>query len=69
METYNISDIFIYHGYFAAAFTDGSWQVMCPQYRCIVLGKTLDARSGVAVAKARIDIWVDRVKKQQQEQG
>ncbi len=66
MKKYNLSDIFIYHDYFAAAFTDGAWEVLCPSYRCIVRGATDDARSGVAAAKAKIDIWVDRVRKQQQ---
>jgi hypothetical protein len=68
MKKYNITDIFIYHDYLVAAFTDGTWEVICPTYRCLAHGKTPDARSAVAAAKTKIDIWLDRVKKQQQEQ-
>jgi hypothetical protein len=66
VKKYNLSHIFIYHDYLVVAFADGSWEVICPRYYCIAHGVTDDARSGEKAAKAKIDIWVDRVRKQQQ---
>jgi ribulose 1,5-bisphosphate carboxylase large subunit-like protein len=67
MKKYNLSDIFIYHNYLVVVFTDGAWEIICPTYYCIATGEAPDQASAVAATKARIDTWVDRVRKQQQE--
>ncbi len=58
MKKYNLSDIFFYQNYLVVTFADGAWEVMCSRYYFGAHGVTPDARSAVAAAKARVDVWL-----------
>jgi hypothetical protein len=62
MDFQKLCYVGIYHGYLIAV-SDGEWEVMCLRRYYMVDGTAADGTVAEMAAKARIDVWVDRVKK------
>jgi hypothetical protein len=66
MDFQKLCHVLIYHNYLVAV-SGGDWEVMRSKYYFMADGNAADSTAAEVAAKATIDVWVDQVKKKEQE--